>query len=102
MCEGKFDYENKKPMVLPCNHTFCNQCIVHSWEVLSYVRCPMDNKKCLLHIDKIQTNQFMLNLITGKVKIRSDEILQVYLLNHRKVITISVRLAEENVTPLTI
>jgi hypothetical protein len=74
MCEAKFNQEARKPMVLPCNHTFCNQCVVQTWDKHGYVRCPVDNKKCILHKDKIQTNQFMLNLITGKVK---SEILQV-------------------------
>jgi hypothetical protein len=68
MCEGKFNQDIKKPMVLPCNHTFCNQCLESTWDKNNYIRCPVDNKKCLLHKDKIQTNQFMLNLISGKVK----------------------------------
>jgi hypothetical protein len=77
ICDIKYNQDTRKPMVLPCSHTFCLTCIKQLWEKKSYIKCPIDHKKCTMHIDKIQSNQFLLNMLSGKVKAKTEELMKV-------------------------
>ena len=42
ICKSTFDYNNHKPMILKCGHTFCKQCI---YTEKTFFICPTDNLK---------------------------------------------------------
>ncbi|XP_046332019.1 uncharacterized protein LOC124115171 isoform X1 [Haliotis rufescens] len=39
-CEQQFDSEDKIPRVLPCQHSFCSQCLDDVWTMGSKLSCP--------------------------------------------------------------
>ena len=43
ICYNRFNHNSKKPMSLPCGHTFCSDCLksLHKDRV---IRCPLDNQ----------------------------------------------------------
>jgi len=43
ICLDQYNSDSKKPLILNCGHTFCQDCISKSYS-LSQIRCPMDKK----------------------------------------------------------
>ncbi|XP_046580142.1 uncharacterized protein LOC124287679 [Haliotis rubra] len=39
-CEQQFDSEDRIPRVLPCQHSFCSQCLDDVWTIGSKLSCP--------------------------------------------------------------
>ncbi len=64
-CGEMYDNDKRKPICLPCGHTFCKSCLNEIWKRLSYIKCPQDNKKHFLKIDDFPINFLVQKIITG-------------------------------------
>lgn len=57
--------ENHQPLVLPCGHTFCKQCLV----TLTTKKCPLDNKSFnYMTVPHLPVNYSVLKLLEFKKK----------------------------------
>lgn len=61
ICLECFDSNEKKPLILPCGHTFCRQCVKDIKDNNS--ECPFDRKPVDLPFEGISTNFTLLELI---------------------------------------
>ncbi|OMJ75423.1 hypothetical protein SteCoe_25429 [Stentor coeruleus] len=61
ICLECFDSNEKKPLILPCGHTFCKQCVKDIKDGNS--ECPFDRKPVELPFESISTNFTLLELI---------------------------------------
>ena len=44
ICDGEYDEETKKPLVLRCGHSFCSECLGHMAENRRILHCPVCRK----------------------------------------------------------
>ena len=63
ICKEKYDYNNHKPMIAKCGHTFCKFCIFNSTEnnknndfnQKKFFKCPIDGVKHILNYERNST-----------------------------------------------
>lgn len=72
-CKDSYNTDKKKPIYLPCSHTFCKLCLADNLKKNTYIKCPIDNKKHFQMLDQYTTNQMILrqlNYETDKSKMK--------------------------------
>ena len=78
-CKELYNSDNKKPIYLPCSHTFCRSCLEANFKKNSYLKCPLDNKKHFQPLDQYPINRILLKEIkaeapgTSKIKKESKD-----------------------------
>jgi len=67
-CKESYNSDKKKPIYLPCSHTFCKQCLADNLKKNSYIRCPIDNKKHFQMLEQYPTNQLIIRQIPIEIE----------------------------------
>jgi hypothetical protein len=60
ICKEKYDYNDHRPMIVKCGHTFCKFCIFNSTEKNKnndsnknkFFKCPIDSVKHIFNLEK--------------------------------------------------
>lgn len=96
VCHDKYDIYSKKPLTLPCGHTFCEYCIKIILQNKKII-CPLDKKSCLCEdftlipfnyqlLDSflVKNSEFSINIQDNFCKIHENEILKFYCLAEKQ------------------
>jgi|LauGreDrversion4_2_1035121.scaffolds.fasta_scaffold1370325_1 hypothetical protein len=83
-CKESYNVDKKKPIYLPCSHTFCKQCLADNLKKNSYIKCPIDSKKHFQMLEQYPTNQLIMRQLpieTDKSKGKVTRIHSIVILN---------------------
>lgn len=74
ICTNQYDDQVHIPIIVPCGHTFCKDCIKKMITANSIKKCPICKKACLtLNINELVPNYELISLITvAKRKIENS------------------------------
>jgi hypothetical protein len=68
ICLEDYNIYDKKPIVLDCGHSICQDCCKQIFENIRR-KCPFDNSDLLRRIEQYPVNWSYIDIITSKVKL---------------------------------
>jgi hypothetical protein len=68
-CNLNFNIFKRKPIALPCGHSFCNICIDSSYKVTSYIKCWTCDKKHFNEQNNLNINQLIYIFLVNQKEI---------------------------------
>lgn len=56
LCDYPYNLEDRVPLVLPCGHTCCKNCLAQYAERIGHVQCPWDRERSSRSLEKLPKN----------------------------------------------
>lgn len=68
ICSQRFDVDARLPVVLPCGHTLCKDCVIMIRKTGYRALCPYDRKDFSLFAGSLQANSAVLELVQARAQ----------------------------------